>query len=115
MSTDHDLKPILAKVADGEKLTESMAEGAFNVLMSGQATPSQMGAFLMGLRLRGETIDEITGAARVMREKATGIIAVVCAIAVGDGAQTWIREYRRRWEVDPDPGRADLCIRSFAM
>lgn len=93
MSTDHDLKPILAKVADGEKLTESMAEAAFNVLMSGQATPSQMGAFLMGLRIRGETIDEITGAARVMREKATGIIAAENAVDTcgtgGDGSGTY--------------------------
>lgn len=93
MSTDHDLKPILAKVADGEKLTESMAEQAFNVLMSGQATPSQMGAFLMGLRIRGETIDEITGAARVMREKATGIVAPENAVDTcgtgGDGSGTY--------------------------
>ena len=93
MSTDNDLKPILAKVADGEKLTESMAEQAFNVLMSGQATPSQMGAFLMGLRIRGETVDEITGAARVMREKATGIIAPENAVDTcgtgGDGSGTF--------------------------
>lgn len=93
MSTDNDLKPILAKVANGEKLTEETAEQAFNVLMSGQATPSQMGAFLMGLRIRGETVDEITGAARVMREKATGIVAPENAVDTcgtgGDGSGTF--------------------------
>ena len=93
MSTDYDLKAILAEVATGEKLNEKQAEQAFNVLMSGQATPSQMGAFLMGLRLRGETVDEITGAARVMRAKATGIIAPENAVDTcgtgGDGSGTY--------------------------
>lgn len=93
MSTDNDLKAILAKVATGETLNEAQAEQAFNVLMSGQATPSQMGAFLMGLRLRGETVDEITGAARVMRAKATGIIAPENAVDTcgtgGDGSGTY--------------------------
>ena len=50
MSTEYDLKPVLAKVANGEKLNEEQAEQAFDVLMSGQATPSQMGAFLMARR-----------------------------------------------------------------
>ena len=54
MSTDNDLKPILAKVADGEKLTESMAEQAFNVLMSGQdadvVTPLEVLALASGAR-----------------------------------------------------------------
>ncbi len=93
MSTEYDLKPILAKVANGEKLNEEQAEQAFDVLMSGQATPSQMGAFLMALRLRGETVDEITGAARVMRAKATGIIAPPNAVDTcgtgGDGSGTF--------------------------
>ena len=51
-------------------LSESEAEAAFDIIMSGDATPSQMGAFLMALRVRGETVDEITGAARIMRAKA---------------------------------------------
>lgn len=93
MSTEYDLKPILAKVANGEKLNEEQAEQAFDVLMSGQATPSQMGAFLMALRLRGETVDEITGAARVMRSKATGIVAPPHAVDTcgtgGDGSGTF--------------------------
>lgn len=63
------LKPFLAKLADGATLSEEEAAGAFNIMMSGEATPAQIGAFLMALRLRGETIDEIVGATRTMREK----------------------------------------------
>ena len=70
-----DLKPLLAQVAVGRPLSESEAEAAFDIIMSGNATPSQIGAFLMGLRVRGETVDEITGAARTMRAKALAIEA----------------------------------------
>jgi len=70
-----DLKTLLAQVAQGRSLSESEAETAFDIIMSGDATPSQMGAFLMALRVRGETVDEITGAARIMRAKAVSIEA----------------------------------------
>src|SRR5438128_3868588 len=70
-----DLKPLLAQVAAGRALSESEAEAAFDIIMSGNATPSQIGAFLMGLRVRGETVNEITGAARIMRAKALVIDA----------------------------------------
>src|SRR6516164_8730062 len=70
-----DLKPLLAHVAAGRSLSEAAAEAAFDIIMSGDATPSQMGAFLMALRVRGETVDEITGAARIMRAKAVSIDA----------------------------------------
>src|SRR3954470_5670154 len=70
-----DLRPLLAKVAAGYKLSESEAEAAFEIIMSGNATPSQMGALLMALRVRGETVDEITGAARIMRAKAVALDA----------------------------------------
>ncbi len=70
-----DLKPLLAEVAAGRALSESQAEAAFDIIMSGNATPSQMGAFLMALRVRGESVDEITGAARTMRAKALTIDA----------------------------------------
>jgi anthranilate phosphoribosyltransferase len=75
-----DLKTLLAKVASGRSLSESEAEAAFDVIMSGDATPSQMGGFLMALRVRGETVDEITGAARIMRAKALHIDAPPGAI-----------------------------------
>jgi anthranilate phosphoribosyltransferase len=70
-----DLRPLLARVASGHALSESEAEAAFEIIMSGDATPSQMGALLMALRVRGETVDEITGAARIMRAKAVAIDA----------------------------------------
>jgi anthranilate phosphoribosyltransferase len=69
------LKALLAHVAQGRSLSENEAEAAFDIIMSGGATPSQMGAFLMALRVRGETVDEITGAARIMRAKAVMIDA----------------------------------------
>jgi anthranilate phosphoribosyltransferase len=70
-----DFKALLARVAQGHSLSESQAEAAFDVIMSGNASPSQMGAFLMALRVRGETVDEITGAARIMRAKALAVDA----------------------------------------
>jgi len=70
-----DLKSLLALVAQGRSLNESEAEAAFEIIMSGNATPSQMGGFLMALRVRGETVDEITGAARIMRAKAVSVDA----------------------------------------
>src|SRR5690349_24893639 len=87
-----DLKALLAHVAQGRHLSESQAEAAFDIIMSGNATPSQMGAFLMALRVRGETVEEITGAARVMRAKALHIEAPPGAIDTcgtgGDAAGT---------------------------
>ena len=81
-----DLRPLLAIAAAGRALSEREAEAAFDLIMSGDATPSQMGAFLMALRVRGETVDEITGAARIMRRKALAIEAPPGAIdTVGTG------------------------------
>jgi anthranilate phosphoribosyltransferase len=70
-----DLKPFLAQVAAGRTLSEAEAEAAFEVIMSGDATPAQMGGFLMALRVRGESVEEIAGAARIMRAKALSIDA----------------------------------------
>ena len=81
-----DLKALLGHVANGATLSQAQAEQAFDIMMSGNATPSQMGAFLMALRVRGETVDEITGAARNMRAKALTIEAPAGAIdVVGTG------------------------------
>jgi anthranilate phosphoribosyltransferase len=68
-------KEILAEVAAGKTLGVARAQEAFGIMMSGEATQAQMGAFLMGLRLRGETVDEITGGAMTMRAKALMIDA----------------------------------------
>ncbi len=67
------LKAHIAKVAEGTALTVEESADAFNIIMSGEATPSQIGAFLMGLRVRGETVSEISGAAKTMRSKATSV------------------------------------------
>ena len=57
-----DLKPLLAKAASREPLTRDEARQAFDILMSGQATPSQIGGFLMALRVRGERAPNTTAA-----------------------------------------------------
>lgn len=81
-----ELKPLIAKAADGKTLSREEAKTAFNVLMSGEATPSQIAGFLMALRVRGETVDEITGAVEVMRERMLRVAAPADAIdIVGTG------------------------------
>ena len=81
-----DFKAFIAKVATGNALTRDEASLAFDRMMSGEATPSQMGAMLMAMRVRGETVDEITGAASTMRAKMTKVAAPPDAIdVVGTG------------------------------
>ena len=75
-----DLGPVLRKVAQGETLSETEAADTFALIMSGVASDVQIGALLMGLRARGETIEEITGAARAMRERAVKVRAPEGAI-----------------------------------
>lgn len=74
------LKPILATVATGAPLSTEDALAAFETIMSGNATPSQIGGFLMALRVRGETVTEIAAGARVMRDKAVSVVAPPDAI-----------------------------------
>ena len=85
------LKPIIAKAADGP-LTRADAEEAFNIIMEGEATPAQTGGFLMALRTRGETVDEYTAAAAVMRSKCLPVKAPKGAMDIvgtgGDGKST---------------------------
>ena len=81
-----DFKTLIAKVATGASLTRDEAASAFDRMMSGEATPSQMGGLLMALRVRGETVDEITGAVTTMRAKMLGVKAPADAIdVVGTG------------------------------
>ncbi|TFF25079.1 anthranilate phosphoribosyltransferase [Jiella endophytica] len=87
------LKPFLAKVADGRSLTREEATAAFQVMMSGEATPSQIGGLLMALRVRGESVDEITGAVSVMRANMARVTAPEGAVDIvgtgGDHAGTY--------------------------
>ena len=88
-----DLKSFLAKAASREPLTREEARDAFDILMSGQATPSQIGGFLMALRVRGETVDEIVGAVTTMRSKMLTVEAPADAIDIvgtgGDASGTY--------------------------
>jgi anthranilate phosphoribosyltransferase len=87
------MKTFLAKAAAREPLTHEEAEAAFDIIMSGAATPSQIGGFLMALRVRGETVDEIAGAVRAMRAKMTRVEAPEGAIDIvgtgGDASGTY--------------------------
>ena len=81
-----EFRALIGKVATGATLTREEAASAFERMMGGEATPSQMGALLMALRVRGETVDEITGAVSAMRAKMLRVSAPPEAIdVVGTG------------------------------
>jgi anthranilate phosphoribosyltransferase len=81
-----EFKALIAKAASGAALTREESSSAFDRMMSGEATPSQMGGLLMALRVRGETVDEITGAVSAMRAKMTKVAAPPGAVdVVGTG------------------------------
>ncbi|MCA3379131.1 MAG: anthranilate phosphoribosyltransferase, partial [Roseomonas sp.] len=80
------LKPILARLADGARLTEIEAEEAFGIIMAGEATPAQIAGMLMAMRVRGETVEEMTGAVRAMRARMVAFEAPIGAMdIVGTG------------------------------
>jgi anthranilate phosphoribosyltransferase len=85
------LKPLIDAAANGP-LTRDQAEEAFGILFDGEATPSQIGGFLMALRTRGETVDEYAAAAHVMRAKCNAVVAPAGAMDIvgtgGDGKGT---------------------------
>ena len=84
-----ELKRLLNRVADGDRLNESETQAALDLLMSGVAPPVAMGAFLMALRVRGETVDEITGAAKFLRARMTTVDAPPNAVdIVGTGGDS---------------------------
>jgi len=72
-----NIKDAISKVVMAKDLTENEMVDVMNEIMSGDATPAQIGSFLTGLRMKSETVEEITGAVRVMREKATPILSGV--------------------------------------
>lgn len=86
-------KPFLAGIAAGERLSRAAAEEAFDTILSGDVTQAQIGAFLMGLRVRGETVDEITGAVASLRKRMARVAAPPGAIDIvgtgGDGQGTY--------------------------
>ena len=89
------LKPFIAKAINRTDLSAEEAEQAMNIIMTGQATPAQIGAYLVALRMKGETIPEITGSVRAMRTNAVkvkleGSESVYDIVGTGgDGAHTF--------------------------
>lgn len=87
-----DIKRALNKIAAGEDLTGEEMRGVMRILMQGEATPSQIGAFLMGMRVKGETVGEIAAAVSVLREKMVPVAAPDDVMDIvgtgGDGAET---------------------------
>jgi len=90
------IKAAIAKVVAGSDLSEKEMVGVMETIMGGEATPAQIGAFITALRIKGETVDEIAGAARVMRAKATrvevaapgGVLVDTCGTG-GDASGTF--------------------------
>ena len=87
-----DIKAALNKIADRKDLTGEEMRGVMRIIMAGEATPSQIGAFLMGMRVKGETVVEIAAAVSIMREQMITVAAPENAIDIvgtgGDGAGT---------------------------
>ena len=90
------LKPYLAKLTERRNLSAAEAEAAMDIIMTGGATPAQIGGYLMALRMKGETVEEITGSARAMRSQAcrvsvppNGHPLLDTAGTGGDGAHTF--------------------------
>ena len=89
------IKETIAKLMDGTDLSEKECVEAMTEIMEGKATDAQIGAFLISLRLKGETVDEIVGGARVMREKALRVDVSDIPVVIdtcgtgGDGMTTF--------------------------
>jgi len=87
-----EIKAALSKIAAGRDLSGEEMRGVMNTIMSGEATPSQLGAFLMGMRVKGETVVEIAAAVSILREKMVPVQAPEGAVDIvgtgGDGAGT---------------------------
>lgn len=87
-----DIKQALNKIATRQDLTGEEMRGVMTIIMNGDATPSQIGAFLMGMRVKGETVGEIAAAVSILREKMVRVDAPEDVIDIvgtgGDGAET---------------------------
>ncbi|HEV7345291.1 MAG TPA: anthranilate phosphoribosyltransferase [Devosia sp.] len=87
-----DIKAALSKIADSKDLNGEEMRGVMRTIMAGEATPSQIGAFLMGMRIKGETVGEIAAAVSILREQMVPVEAPENAIDIvgtgGDGGGT---------------------------
>jgi len=88
-----DLKGALHRIGAGKDLTGEEMRSVMNIIMSGEATPAQIGAFLIGMRVKGETVGEIAAAVSIMREKMVPVEAPDDVMDIvgtgGDGAETF--------------------------
>ncbi len=89
-----DMQTAIKTVLSRQDLTADEMNNVMRIIMTGEATPAQIGGFLVGLRMKGETVDEIASAAKVMRELATGVKVtgdhVVDIVGTGgDGSNTF--------------------------
>ena len=100
------MKPLLAQLVTGRPLTADQAVEAFELIMTGQASPAQTAALLAMIQQRGPTVDEITGAARVMRSKVTPVagppgLTLIDTWAYGDGWLTCLQiDNGRIWQAN---------------
>ena len=78
-----DMPAAIAKVTEAQDLTQAEMLEVMRLIMSGGATPAQIGGFLIGLRMKGETVSEITGAATVMRELSTPVLTSLVPLPRG--------------------------------
>ena len=91
----NDLQTFIAKLIDNQHLTEAEAEAAMRIIMTGEATPAQIGGYLVALRIKGETAAEITGSARAMRAHAAKLTVTLEGAVLdtagtgGDGTHTF--------------------------
>lgn len=87
--SESPLRPLIQKVSTGASLSRGEIQTAFEAMVRGEATPAQMGAFLMAMRVRGETIEEITGAAGMLRSHMAPVVVPAGAIdIVGTGGDS---------------------------
>lgn len=88
-----DIKEALQRIGAGKDLTGEEMRSVMNIIMSGEATPSQIGAFLIGMRVKGETVGEIAAAVSILREKMVPVEAPENAMDIvgtgGDAAETY--------------------------
>ena len=94
------IREAIAKLVDGRSLTEDEAAAVMEEIMTGEATPAQLAAFVVALRLKGETVDEIAGMARVMRAKALRVPfegpSLLDTCGTGGDAQRHLQRLHRR-------------------
>jgi len=110
--SESPLRPLIQKVSTGASLSRGEIQTAFEAMVRGEATPAQMGAFLMAMRVRGETIEEITGAAGMLRSHMAPVVVPADAI-VGSkvpGAPVWTLNFSLQ-HTQPLAGTLDLISR----